>query len=244
MSNISTIGNIPGLNENVTGRGRSNLGKTDFLNLLVTQLRYQNPMEPMQDTDFIAQLAQFSSLEQLSDINTSLGYSTELDYVLSQTIANTMATTIIGMEVVAEGNLISHTYEADESVHFELAADAVNIKVKIYDQAGALVRTISAENLEKGKNIIEWDGKNDSGTKLAGGEYTFEVEAKNSADESIDVSTRIVGIVDSIRYENGRGYLSINGQLIEMSDIIEVNLPSDSDDGGSGGLEEEDPNWN
>lgn len=242
MPNISTIGYIPNLNENVTGRGKSELGKIDFLNLLVTQLRYQNPMEPMKDSDFIAQLAQFSSLEQLSNINTSLGYSMELDYVLSQTIANTMATTIIGKEIVAEGNGIHHTYEAKETVHFNLAADAKDVKVKIYDEAGTLVRTIMVQNLEEGKNMVDWDGKDDSGSKLAGGDYTFEVEAKNSADESIDVSTRIVGIVNSVRYQDGRGFLVINGQMIEMSDILEVNLPSSSEDGGSD--KEDSPYWN
>ncbi len=242
MSSIPTLGNIPTLNGTVTGRGKSELGKNDFLNLLVTQLRYQDPMEPMKDSNFIAQLAQFSSLEQLSSINTSLGNSTELDYVLSQTIANTMATTIIGKEIVAEGNSLHHTYEDDETVHFNLAADAKDVKVKIYDESGTLVRTITVQNLEEGKNSVGWDGKDDSGSKIAGGDYTFEVEAKNSADENIDVSTRIVGVVDSVRYENGRGYLVINGQLIDMSDILEVNLPSSSEGGGSD--EEGSPYWN
>jgi len=243
MTNISPINNIPGAANNIVSVGSSNLGKDDFLNLLVTQLRYQDPLEPMQDSDFVAQLAQFSSLEQLSNISTTLGYSTELDYILSQTIANTMATTIIGKEIVADGDTIYHEYDEDSRVCFELDADAKSVEVKIYNETGSLVRVLTDQDLEKGMNYIDWDGKDNSGSKVAGGEYTFEITAKDSSDESIGVHTRIVGIAESVRYENGKGYLIINGQKIEMSDIIEINLPGDSDN-GSGNHEEEDPFWN
>ncbi|UCE67779.1 MAG: flagellar hook capping protein [Candidatus Zixiibacteriota bacterium] len=243
MTDISPISNIPVVANNTVSVGSSNLGKNDFLNLLVTQLRYQDPLEPMQDSDFVAQLAQFSSLEQLSNISTTLGYSTELDYILSQTIANTMATTIIGKEVVADGNAIYHEYGADSRICFELEADAKNVEVKIYNETGSLVRVLSDQDLEKGMNHLDWDGKDNSGSSVAGGEYTFEITAKDSSDESVGVQTRIVGIVESVRYENGKGYLIINGQKIEMSDIIEVNLP-DGSDNGSGNSEEEDPFWN
>ena len=243
MPDISPINNIPGLANNIATVGSTELGKDDFLNLLVTQLRYQDPMEPLQDSDFVAQLAQFSSLEQLSNINTSLGYSTQLDYVLSQTIANTMATTIIGKEVVAEGNSIYHKYDEDSRISFDLNADAHNVEVKIYNEAGTLIRTITEQDLEQGMNHITWDGKDSSGSNVAGGDYTFEVTAKDSSDEAVGVETRLVGIVESVRYEDGQGYLIVGGRQIDMSDIIEINLPSDSGS-GSNDSEEEDPYWN
>jgi len=243
MTDISPISNIPGAASNIPSVGNSDLGKNDFLNLLVTQLRHQDPLEPMKDSDFIAQLAQFSSLEQLSNINTMLGYSTELDYILSQTIANTMATTIIGKEVVADGNAIYHEYDTDSRICYELDADAKNVEVTIYNETGSVVRVLTDQDLEKGMNYIDWDGKDNSGSKVAGGEYTFEITAKDSSDESIGVQTRIVGIVESVRYEDGKGYLIVNGQKIEMSDIIEINLPGGSEK-GSGDFEEEDPYWN
>ena len=240
MPDISPINNIQGTANNIANVGSSNLGKDDFLNLLVTQLRYQDPLEPMQDSDLVAQLAQFSSLEKLSNINTSLDYSTQLDYILSQTIANTMATTIIGKEVVAEGDAIYHEYDSDSRINFELDNDALNVEVKIYNESGTLVRTINEQNLEKGSNYVTWDGKDNSGSKVAGGDYTFEVTAKDSSDESVGVKTRIIGIVQSVRYEDGQGYLIVEGRKIDMSDIIEINLPAESDDGSSSS-EEEDP---
>ena len=119
--------------------GNSAMGKDEFLNLLVTQLKYQNPLEPMDDTQFVAQLAQFSSLEKLTDINTTLQSSTQLDYVLSQTIANTMATTLIGKEVIAEGKDIIHSYDQSDSLSFKLGGDASETEIKIYNDSGALV---------------------------------------------------------------------------------------------------------
>ena len=217
--------------------GQSNLGKNDFLNLLVTQLRYQNPLEPLKDSDFIAQLAQFSSLEQLENINTNIGYSNELDYVLSQTIANTMATTIIGKEVVADGNTIYHSSDNNDSVHFRLLSAAESAEIKIYNEGGALVRTLTAEELDEGLNSVEWDGKDNAGTNVSQGSYTFTVTATDSAGESVTVETRIVGIISSVRYENGMGYLMIGNQKISMSDIIQINLPESSD-----GSPEEDDN--
>ncbi len=237
MTEIPTIPGAPVYDPSATRAfGSSKLGKNDFLNLLVTQLRYQNPLEPLKDSDFVAQLAQFSSLEQLDSINTSLQYATELDYILGQTIANTMATTIIGKEVIAEGNTIHHSNDSSSDLHFKLDAAAADIEINIYNDSGALVRTIGIENLEEGMNTFNWDGEDDSGTKVAGGEYTFSVSATDSAENAVGVQTRIVGIVESVRYENSQGYLIIGGQRISMSDIIQINLPEDS----GGDSEDED----
>ena len=228
MPAVSPITNNQTSNAINQAMGQSNMGKEEFLNLLVTQLRYQNPLEPMKDTEFVAQLAQFSSLEQLSNINTTLDNSSQLDYVLSQTIANTMATTLIGKEVIATGNQINHSYDSGETLHFNLAANAASAEIKIYDEKGALVRTIETNDLDSGLNSIEWNGNDESGANIAAGTYTFEVTAKNASGESVDVETRRIGIVESVRYENGQGYLVIDGQEISLSDILEINMPGQS----------------
>jgi flagellar basal-body rod modification protein FlgD len=229
MPNVSAVNNTTaGATSQTQTTGNSSLGKDEFLNLLVTQLRYQDPMEPMKDTDFVAQLAQFSSLEQLSSINSNLDTSSQLSYALSQTIANTMATTLIGKEVIATGNEIDHNSGHNDNLHFNLGADAATAEVKVYDSNGTLVRTIEAENLQSGLNSVNWDGKDDSGVTLSAGTYTFEVTAKNHNGESVTADTRRVGVVDSVRYENGQGYLIIDGQKISLSDIIEINTPGSS----------------
>ena len=235
MSNISAINNTTVNNATAQAYGNSELGKEEFLNLLVTQLRYQDPLEPMKDTEFVAQLAQFSSLEQLSNINTSLDTSSQLNYILSQTIANTMATTLIGKEVIAAGDQIEHISGESEDLHFNLGADASEIEIKIYDENETLVRTLTEEDMGDGLNSVSWDGKNESGTTIASGNYTFEVTAKTAGGDNIDVETRRVGIVESVRYIDGQGYLIVGGQKIALSDIIEVNLPGSSDDKSDNG---------
>jgi len=241
MPEVNNIGNMPYYDANATQVfGRSNLGKNDFLNLLVTQLRYQDPMEPLKDSDFVAQLAQFSSLEQLDNINTSLGYSNELDYALSQTIANTMATTIIGKEIVAEGNVVYHSYGQDNDLHFTLGGEAATAEINIYNDSGALVRTLTVSDLDEGMNSVNWDGKDDADSSLPAGEYTFDVTATAADGSSVSVETRIVGIVDSVRYENGQGYLMIGDQRVSMGDIIQINMSDSSGDTTGNGDENND----
>ncbi|NIS39011.1 flagellar hook capping protein, partial [Candidatus Saccharibacteria bacterium] len=98
--NLNGIGSAMGSQQNNSSSERI-LGKDDFLKMLVTQLNYQDPLNPMESTDFSAQLAQFSSLEQLSNIDETLQASLEANYLLATSINNTMAATIIGKQVRA-----------------------------------------------------------------------------------------------------------------------------------------------
>lgn len=228
MTSIPSINQTQSIGQTQQTAGNLTLGKNDFLNLLVTQLRFQDPLEPMKDTEFVAQLAQFSSLEQLSNISSSLDTSSQLDYVLSQTIANTMATTLIGREVVASGNQIVHGYNETNRLDFDLSDDAANVEVKIFDENGILVRTIGSEDIGEGINSVTWDGRDDAGASVAAGDYTFTVTATDEAGNAVAADTRRIGVVDSVRYEDGQGYLIVGGQRIALSDIIEVNLGGES----------------
>ncbi|MCP4583188.1 MAG: flagellar hook assembly protein FlgD [candidate division Zixibacteria bacterium] len=203
--------------------GRNNdLGKDDFLNLLVTQLRYQNPLEPMQDTEFIAQLAQFSQLEQLENMSGSLDTNSEVDYIMSQTIANTMATTLIGKGVVAEGSSFSLTPGENVDLGFHLNAEAATVTINILDENGSKVKTITQDDVTKGNHTISWDGRNSNDTPLAPGEYSYEVHASSQTGEEITASRRVIGVVDSVKYMDGKAYLIVGGYKLDLSSIIEV----------------------
>lgn len=202
------------------------LGKDDFLKLLVTQLRFQNPIEPMQDQEFIAQLAQFSQLEQLENMSTALDTNSEIDYIMSQTIANTMATTLIGKTVVAEGADFELGDNGAE-ISFNLHAEAKTVLVNIYDESGSLVRTISMQDVPRGNNTITWDGKNDNGSKLAPGTYSFDVHATSVTGEEIAADKRVIGEVDSVKYEDGLAYLIVDGYRVNLGSIIEIVQGSD-----------------
>jgi len=199
------------------------LGKDDFLQLLVTQLRHQNPFEPMEDKEFIAQLAQFSSLEQLQNLNSNVMANSDLDYLLSQTISNSMATQLIGKEIVASGNSLELANQNNPRISYRLIDDASKVTIKIFDSDGNLVRTLEQTDKSSGINHLNWDGKNDSGSQVPSGDYTFSVSAENSAGEAVTAMALRTGYVDGVTYSNGIAYLMINGEKIPLGDIIEVS---------------------
>jgi len=98
------------------------LGKDDFLNLLITQLQNQDPLSPMDSTEFSAQLAQFSSLEQLSNVNENL----ETLLLYQGSLNNSQAVSFIGKTITASGDSVLITDGIPDNIHFELAGDASN----------------------------------------------------------------------------------------------------------------------
>ncbi|MDD4052551.1 MAG: flagellar hook capping FlgD N-terminal domain-containing protein [candidate division Zixibacteria bacterium] len=198
------------------------LGKDDFLKLLVAKLSNQDPMNPVEDEDFAAQLAQFSSLEQLSNMNESLTQDIQWNYLLSQTISNTMATSLIGRTVRADSSQVylETNGSADLTVNLDRATSELTIT--ICDSDGKTVRTITAEGLDKGDHVFNWDGTDDSGTQLASGVYTVSLSAKDGSGNAFTPSSIMEGRVSKVAYEDGIALLNINGQNIPLSSVLEV----------------------
>ncbi len=199
------------------------MGKYQFLQLLVTQLRNQDPLSPMKSQEFATQLAQFSSLERLMNIDDSLKDGINTDMVLAQTIQNTMATNFVGKEVLSYGdNIPLTTGESKVPLSFELADAAEKVTVKIYDENNNLVRTIKMSSLDKGRHSLNWDGKDDDGKPLSGGNYHFKVIAEDGDENSVSVKTLSRGIVSAVRYENGQPILVVNGKDVYFGDIVQI----------------------
>lgn len=208
--------------ENIFGSPRI-LGKDDFLKLLAVQLQHQDPLEPQDNTEMVAQLAQFSSLEQLENMNRNLASSLDLDLILTQVLNNTAAAGLIGKSVLAGGNsvMLEESGEAVQ-IRFDLAANAESLTVAIYDESGTLVRTIEQKGVEAGRQSVEWDGKNSSGNGVSGGTYTFRVTATDGEGNSIDVNPLVMGSVDVVKFVNGEAVLVIGGVEVAISQIIEI----------------------
>ncbi len=220
---ILTTNSIPGLEQQLgQPKTKKILGKDDFLKLLTTQLHYQDPLNPMEGTEFSAQLAQFSSLEQLQNINSSLQNSLDANYMLTTSINNTLAATVIGKDVKALGNQIYLSNSGEADIHFELDAAAKNVEIEILDENGTVKRTITMTDLEAGENSVTWDGKDKSGTELSEGVYSFRVKATDGEGSQISSQSYIYGTISGVRYGNNGTILMIGDLAVQMSDIYEI----------------------
>ena len=131
------------------------LGKEDFLNLLIAQLQHQDPLDPTDSVEFTAQLAQFSSLEQLSNVNDNL----EKLELYQASINNSQAVSFIGKEIVARGNSLEVSGGAPVDCQFNLPEDAGSVTITIYDANGEFVRAFDVSNLPAGLQSLSWDAK-------------------------------------------------------------------------------------
>ncbi len=212
-----------GLNQPVGG---SDLDKTAFLNLLVAELKNQNPLEPMSNTEFVAQLAQFSSVEQLVSVNEGLN----ILGIQQMGMANAQAASLIGSEVeIRSDKLEVRDGDDSASAAFRLDGDAETVKVNFRDASGTVVRSIELGPQGKGETSVEWDLRNNNGTLVAPGTYRVDVVAEDAAGNTITWESRVRGVVSGINYEGGYPELVIGSIKASMSDIIGVYPPDDGE---------------
>jgi len=214
---VATTSTLQTSNKQQAGPAVKSLGKDEFLRLFTQQLKAQSPLNPMDSTGFTAQLAQFSSLEQLTNINTQLK-----DMVSYQSsLQNTMTTSLIGKKVKIAGNAVTLDKQADLS--YSLSGAAAKVTVSVYDAAGALVRKEEMGGQTAGSHTLVWDGKDQDGATVPAGQYTFAVEAVDANGGALSATTLTSGTVTGLLFENNVTYLSINGtDKVKLGDIMEI----------------------
>lgn len=212
--------------ESTNSFGKVDMAKNDFLKLLIAQLSNQDPMSPLESQDFAAQLAQFSSVEQLQNINSNIEQGIEVDLILAQTINNTMAASLIGKYAKAIGDTVVIDAYGGADLTFRLNGFAQDVKITITDSNGNTVNVLTVENLSNGEHNISWDGKNTEGQTVQEGTYHFTVEATDIGGNVISVTPLIVGNAAGIKYENGKSFLLIGGQEVPFSSVVEIGMAS------------------
>lgn len=189
------------------------LGKEDFLKMLVAQLKNQDPLKPLDGTDFAVQLAQFSSLEQLNNMNVQL----QNLGVYQMTQGNAQAVSLIGKEVTAVQNGNFRVDGTSANLSYRLSKDAQKVTVKIYDAGGKLVDTIEASDQKQGIQTFAWNAG-----RFGSGNYTFEVSALDSGGGAVEVDTMMTGTVTAVQFRDKAVYLTVNGREIAFSDVVSV----------------------
>jgi len=208
-----------------TAMEQAGLSKDDFLTLLTKQLSYQDPMEPMKNEDFVAQLAQFSSLEQMSNMNDALEESIAMQSLTNQSITNSLATGLIGKSVKAQYNQVSLTYGENIDFNYITESAAKQLTLRIYNENGQLVRTEEMYNIGKGEHVYNWNGKDDLGNGLPSGSYTFELEGVDASDNAVTALGYLQGEVNGIRYEGSGAVIRVGNQTISFGDVYEIGNP-------------------
>ncbi len=205
----------------------ASLGTDNFLTLLVAQLENQNPLDPADTEQFTDQLAQFSQVEQLINVNDKLDEMvTDVQDPHSDIDVNTFvglkATATVDSMTIDQNSVTSGFYQVDE---------LAEVIVYVYDSDGTKVATLPQGEVKAGSYVISWDGTDDQGNRLDEGEYSYVVMA-NSGDGYQEVESHLSGTVDAVSYKNGKGYLVISGVLVDPEDITTVtpsSSPSSSD---------------
>ncbi len=224
--NVSPVQTTPQGTPAPTG-SQKEVGKDEFLKLFVTKLRYQDRLSPMEDSAFIAQLAQFSSLEQLQNMNSNLASSIDWDVINNQTINNSVAAQLIDREVIANLSELALGEENTPKVSYDLDEFASDVDIRILDANGDIVRSIKIDDVAGGRNSFVWDGNNDAGERATPGSYTVEITATDANGTALHPSLSIVGIVKGVVYRGGIAFLKIDGAEIALGDVREIN----TDDG-------------
>lgn len=193
-----------------------------FLTLLTTQLKNQDPLSPMDSTQFTAQLVAFTGVEQQINANTKLDTLIGLD----QSSQLTSAANFIGKTVVANSSSTYLTSGTPVQIGYTLPSAASAATIQITDANGNIVRTIQATQtqLAQGANVVSWDGKSDSGKQEPTGAYTVKVQGLDQTQTAITgITTSIIGTVSGVISDKTNGtQLAIGAVKVKVSDITNI----------------------
>ncbi len=200
--------------------------KLDFLNLLTLQLKSQNPLKPYDNQEFASQLAQFSQLEQLTDIKSLLEEQTSSYQTLSQTMQNTALPGLLGKNSKALWNEAVYDGENPIKIGYNLATVCSEGEIVVKNENGSIVRTIDLSGLElkNGEHTFEWDGKDDSGNTVSEGEYSFSVSACNSSGSTFTPDTYTYGTIESVKFASDGTKLVINGVEVPLAYVSDISV--------------------
>lgn len=204
--NASLVASLnPGTSGGATTTASAQEMSDRFLKLLVTQLKNQDPMNPMENAELTSQLAQMSTVEGITKLNDSMDSLSGM-FRSSQVI---QGAALVGRQVLAEGDVL--TLGAAGAVGgVELAGKADSVRIKVLDAGGATARVLDLGAQEAGLVRFVWDGKDAGGNALAIGQYSFAVEAA-AAGEKVAFTPYGLGSVQSVSLNDSGMEAEVSG---------------------------------
>lgn len=197
----------------------SSLTSEDFLTLLLAEIQYQDPTEPLENAEMVSQLTGYSQLDQLASINEQLEDLSGT--ITSATASNCLS--YLGKTVEAEGSSITKSGEDVDALGFTLADDAESVTINVYDSDGNIVATNTLSGLSAGSYSYEWDGLDSDGEEAEDGTYTLSLSALDSDGASVEVSTITTGTVAGISMTSDGIVLTLDdGRTVNLEDVTSV----------------------
>jgi len=220
MLTTTSISGVTDYNDSTqtTSSTENTLGKYTFMRLLLAQLQNQDPLNPMENQEFVAELATFSSLEQQTN-------QTELlkKILAAQDGTSTsQALSLIGQDVVAAVNTFNYR-SGDTPTFLFQATSTGDAVVKITSSSGTVVRTETLHINDTGNHIYEFDGLGEYGNELAPGEYTISIGSPiNSSGDTLNYDVYLTGQVSEVQFQEGVPVLLVGNQTVYLSDVKSV----------------------
>ncbi|MBI5655316.1 MAG: flagellar hook assembly protein FlgD [Geobacter sp.] len=194
------------------------LDKDDFLKLFIEQLKNQDPLDPQDSSEFIAQLAQLTQVEQAYNTTTALQ-----NLLAAQNNSSSLSSvSFIGKSITANGDGISFDGSSAAELQYNLEGAANSVTITISDESGAAVRTVTQSGLEAGDHSYTWDGKNSSGELVSAGAYTFAVSATSSSGVDVTATTYTTGLVDGVSLSDDTPALTLGAVSVPLTDVISI----------------------
>jgi len=195
------------------------LGSDVFLRLLVTQLQSQDPTNPTQNEDFVAQLAQFTTLEQATGTNKLL------EQLIGQDTQRTQLdlVNLIGRTVVSQGDTVSVGKEDQPTLAYALSGEARLVTIQILNSDNQVIRTLESTDIQKaGANQVQWDGLNESGDRVPEGAYQFKVKAEDVNKQPVPNFTFARERVVTIAFGAESPVVLQSGKTLHTEDILSI----------------------
>lgn len=219
MSTVSSTSSSSSSTDSASTTHKTTLDQSDFISILLAQLQYQDPNNPMDDKEMAAQLTQFSSLEALTNINEGIQSLVEA----SSDKSLLAGSNYLGKSIKSTGYNLTVDDGTASTLYYSLGEAVSNITANVYDSTGDLISSVSLGSKGVGEYSYVWDGKDIQGNTVSDGTYGIILRAENSAGDTVMVQSQISGVVTGVKTADGSVYLELSdGRTVDLSNVTEI----------------------
>lgn len=203
-----------------SSKSEGELGKGDFMNLFLTQMSNQNPVDPMDSGAMMSQLAQLGTMEQLENLNNQMK---DLNKTQNN-ISRYQSIQFLDKDVMTETETVQISKGSSKPVYYKLDQDADRLKVIVEDMDGVPIFNQQIGLTTAGKHQFLWDGKNNEGTLMSDGKYKIRFQAVDEQGNHSTINAFDSGKVSQVEYRDGKPWLKTQNETIPLSNVKSVDI--------------------